>query len=256
MRPSLHELGDEWLRNVGMVGVFTAILFVVLLGVFFFLVPLSRQREAASTQERETPTPPAAGLEAAPTPTPVGVTGPLPTEAEPVGALAAWTDERYGFRVLLPERWRPATVDGAEGPLGAADYDVVFEDPATGARLAASVWEAAGWASFGAWATAAAPGYTSVDGGWPTNAVVAGHPALVVWSPETPTSPLRYAALLEVDGRFYRLAHTAPDGGGSVADFARALVSLGWAAEETVDLIPPLPAPSGRYYPSERLFDR
>jgi hypothetical protein len=38
-----------------------------------------------------------------------------------------------------------------------------------------------------------------------------------------------------------------------VADFVRAVVSFGWG-EETLDVIPPLPLPSARYYPASRLF--
>jgi hypothetical protein len=166
-----------------------------------------------------------------------------------------YQDPRYGFRLSVPGGWRQASVADEDRPALAADYDLVWEDPDSRARLSVSAWEGSRLTSFLLWTALVGAGMQSIDGQLPTNAVVAGQPALLLWAAESPSSPTRYALFLEHGGTFYRLAYGAHDGGAALGDFARALVSLRWDGEaDAVDVLPLRVAPADRYWPSERLF--
>jgi len=244
--------------------VITAILVPVLLITLPHAVQQLRHTEATATHERS----PADATSLAATSTAgVGVTAPaalpptlpapglpLPTPSGSGRQWRVYRDPQYGFQLEVPAGWRASEVGDEDAPASSADHSAVFEAADTGARLAVSVWEASELASFYLWAGVVARGMQSVDGQLPTNALVAGHAALVVWAPESPATPAQYAALLARQSRYYRLAYSATDGGAALGDFVRALVPLSWDGEETQDIIPPLPAPTGRFYPSNLLF--
>jgi hypothetical protein len=264
---SRRRLFDDNLHPVALVATVIGALCLILLAVLLFVAQLSRHGDTASTQELTAP-----GASSA-TGVPVGfgttlppTTGyPAPTSQVPVTPLttpgtipAHWhryVDQLYGFELELPEDWREATIEPAPMAVAEiADHDVAFEQPDTRARIAVSVWDAAGRAPFALWLGIVARGMVAVDGQLPTNAWVAGQPALVVWSPDTPTTPAHYGVFLERDGRYYRLTYSATDGGAGIGTFLRALVTLTWNDEPATDLIPRLPLPREPYYPSERLF--
>ena len=133
-----------------------------------------------------------------------------------------------------------------------------MEDPQTGARMALSIWAASDDQPLEGWARRVAPGMQPTDGSWEASATVAGQPALALWSPESATRPGHYATLLLAGGRLHALSYAAHDGGASLADYAKALVSLRWldSAEgaDRPDQVPLFPMPSPRFYPSGRLF--
>jgi len=186
---------------------------------------------------------------------------------EPASELAPTLarDAVLGFEMQVPGGWRRAEVAGT-APDG-AERDVIFEHPDGDARLAVSAWPAPADAAFSDFASGvAAAGMVSVDGRQPTNALIAGDPALVVGDRERPTAPVRFAALLGHGDRFYRVAWS---GAGPAADssiFLRALISLTWddtastsadtAAPDIVDIVPALAPNGGVYYPSASLFGR
>jgi hypothetical protein len=106
-----------------------------------------------------------------------------------------------------------------------------------------------------------------VDGAYPTNAFIAGEPALVVGEAESPTSPLRYAAFLAKGDSYLRIAWSAPTGAVRSTDYLRALATFQWpSADEASDpandsaaigagnQAPPLRLPAGLYFPSDSLF--
>lgn len=194
-----------------------------------------------------------------------------PAMAPPPAGWRVYRDAVHGLALMLPEGWREAAVEPA-GELAALlpDHDVVFESPDGGQRLAVSTWGAAERPPFAEFAASAVAGMQPVDGLWPTNAFVAGVPALVVGAPEAPTTPLSYAVLLEHDDRYHRIAWSAYDGARDATVFARALATLAWTAvadpaapaDGALDALRPLDAPmvprldlpSGVYFPSEALF--
>ncbi len=134
-----------------------------------------------------------------------------------------------GFFFDMPPGWRERRLQPSlgEDPL-ASDYDVIFESPGGEQRIAVSVWDAAERAAFPAWVMSVAGGMRSVDGNHPTNAYIAGLPALVVGEAETPTSPLRYAAFLAKHDRYVRIAWSSPDGSVGSTDFMRTLATFDW----------------------------
>ncbi len=188
--------------------------------------------------------------------TPLARPGLLPPgpETEPL------RDDALGLATWLPEGWQRVSLQGEDAPWSAADHDLVLEDPATGARLALSAWDAGQLPPLHLWLPGIAAGLQSVDGKWPVNAQIAGVPALVLWSPEDPTTPGRYAAFLSRGGRYYRLAYSARDGGAAVGAFVSMLARLTWLdasgselTSSSAALVPPLPLPSARYFPGEGL---
>lgn len=252
---------EEWANNVGIVAVVAAVLVLVVLAVFLYLVPLSRGQTVAYPAERApgsvgpTATPAAPATPGAGGAARAGVAV-LPSPVSQAAPLR-YVDARHGFEMQVPAGWRQAKISDAERPPLAADYDVVWEDPTSGARLAASVWDAEPTTSFVLWSALAGAGMTSVDGTAPYNAVVAGQPALLLAAPESPTMPARYAAFFGRAGKHYRLAYAAFDGGNAIADFARALASLRWPGDPPATLVLPLRTQAeGRYWPSEELFGR
>jgi hypothetical protein len=254
--------GGEWGRSLGVLAVVVVVLSLVLLAVFLHIVPLARERTEVASQEAgprvSSGVPPTVGSpDDALFTAPPGLTpqpGTIPTTDVPTTAVRTYQDADHGFRLDVPADWETATV-AQVGPLYAADYDVVFAAPGSPARIAVSAWSTTGRAPFGLWLPLAAGGMLAVDGRFPTNAVVAGRPAAIVWSPESAADAAYYAAFLEDGGRHYwRVAYGAGDGGEAITDFLRALVTLEWGSEPTLDTIPPLPAPTSRYHPRERLF--
>jgi hypothetical protein len=248
---------EEWANNVGIVAVVAAVLVLVVMAVFLYLVSLSRGQLVAypaermpATQTAATEAPAAGGAESpavagvAVLPSPVGQDPPV-----------RYLDARHGFEMQVPAGWRQAKVSDAERPPLAADYDVVWEDPSSHARLAASVWDAVPETSFMLWSALVGTGMSSVDGMTPYNAVVAGQPALLLGAPESPTTPARLAVFFGREGKHYRLAYTAHDGGAAISDYARALASLHWPSDPPATLVLPLRAlASGRFWPSDQLF--
>jgi hypothetical protein len=198
-----------------------------------------------------------------------------------------YVDARHGFELLVPGGWRQgksapeggggddpdvaaagpgagsgsldAPPAGAQAGLAglAADYDVAWEDPATGARLAVSAWEAGRVASFPLWSALVGAGMAPTAGEAPYNALVAGQPALLLWAPESAVSPARYALLFERGGRYFRLAYGAADGGAGLVDFGRAAASLRWPEDTPAAAVVPLSPPgAGRYWPGEAFIGR
>lgn len=167
--------------------------------------------------------------------------------------------EGLGASFVRRAAWRRAAVSFDEGDAAhQADVDLVLEAPDAGSRLALSAWNAGERAPFELWVLSVAGGMRSVDGQYPTNAVIGALPALIVGDPESPITPVRYAAFLDRGTHYVRLAWS---GGGASADpydFARALVTLAWddtlEADGGADTVPALDLPSGLYYPSEQLF--
>jgi len=216
----------------------------------------------------------AVGILSAPDETPADREPPAPlVQAAPPSGWRVYQDAVHGLALMLPEGWREA-VPQPSRELAALlpDHDAVFESPDGGQRLAVSTWGAAERPPFAEFAASAVAGMQPVDGLWPTNAFVAGVPALVVGAPEAPTTPLSYAVLLEHDDRYHRIAWSAYDGARDATVFARALATLAWTAvadpaapaapDEAADamrlgdapMVPRLDLPSGVYFPSEALF--
>ncbi len=250
---SLPRWREDWVTNAGVVGVIVVALVAVVLTVFLYVVPISRGRTSVLEGK---PGP----VAAAPVPGATG-TGPagdamLPSPAHG-GSPERYSDPRYGFELTVPAEWRRATVATEPRQTLAADYDVVWEHPDTGARLAVSAWDADTVTSFGLWSALLGAGMQSVDGRMPTNAVVAGQPALLLWAAETPTTPARWAVFLAHGDTYYRVAYAAQDGGAAIADYARALATLRWPGEASTPLMLPLRGqPGNHYWPSEGLFGR
>jgi len=179
----------------------------------------------------------------------LGTPGPLPTSAGRTELLTEYRDEAAGFSFALQPTWTPVVRETASDNGG--PRSVVFEDPATGARIAVTHWpQIGGAATQETWIEEHAPGMASVDGRWPTEAIVAGTPSLVLWADETPDTPARYTALVPHAGDLFAITYSARDGGQLLGEYARVLVTLEWSGTDTTDLIPPLPKPAGRYFPS------
>ena len=167
-------------------------------------------------------------------------------------------DPALGIRIELPRGWQSAVFDDADGPLGAADRDLVVEDPASGARMAVSAWDASELAPLNLWLMGVASGMRSVDGRWPSNARVAGEDAMALWAPESPTQPASYAVFLAHEGRYYRVAYAARDGGDAIDAFLTSLAQFDWlspavSASSEADTVPSLPMPAARYFPGQSL---
>jgi hypothetical protein len=148
----------------------------------------------------------------------------------------------------LRDTWRRAEVATTEPAFPDAGYDVVFEDPASGARLGVSVWDDGGVEAIALWVPLVAPGMRPVSGRWEPTDTVAGEPALAMWSADSATLPTRYASFLSHAGRRYRVAYSAADGGTLIGEFVRALVSLEFGSADTADLVAPLPQPTPRTF--------
>lgn len=178
------------------------------------------------------------------------VRGPLPIPPGADRELLPYRDEAAGFAFQRLASWEARTPGPVEDEDGRS-RTVVFEDPDSRARLAVTVWPGRGATPPArAWVEQQAPGMDSVDDHWPTEAVVAGVPAVIVWRDESPDAPARYAAFVRRGGDLVRIAYAASDGGALLGEFARALVTLEWEDGDTTDLVPPLPRPAGRYFPS------
>lgn len=266
-----EKLQEDESHEVIMVVVLMVLFFAVLGVTFVYMVSQLQHREASAPQEQSTvfgdtladpaaaavPTSGADQPTVAPKPSPVGLPAagsPLPTPGEG-HRWREYQEPVTGLSLQVPDHWQHALLRREDSPAPVADIDVVFEDTASAARLAVSAWDASQLASFTSWASTTARGMQSVDGRLPVNALVAGREALVTWAPESATTPATYAAFLEREGIFYRVAYTAADGGGAIGDFIRALVTLEWDEAQTVDTVPPLPVPTGRYFPSDLLFE-
>ncbi len=190
-----------------------------------------------------------------------------PQEAESTENFLIERIDGLGASFVRRGQWSRAEVLLAEGDgPDQADIDVILEAPDGGSRLALSAWNATERVPFELWVLSVAGGMRSIDGQYPFNAMIGGVPALIVGDPETPTSPVRYAAFLDRDSYFIRLAWS---GGGPSADpydFARALVTLNWDdspgaavdaaanAASDFDTVPAFDLPNGLYYPSDSLF--
>lgn len=178
------------------------------------------------------------------------VTGPLPVPPGAGRDLVPYRDAAGGFAFERLASWEARTPGRIEDDDGRS-RTVVFEERGSRARLTVTVWPGRGATPPArAWVEEQAPGMDSVDGRWPTEAVVAGVPAVIVWRDESPDAPARYAAFVRHGGDLVRVAYAASDGGALLGEFARALVTLEWEDGDTTDLIPPLPRPAGRYYPA------
>jgi hypothetical protein len=244
---SLPKWREDWVMNTGVVGVIVIALVLVVLSVFLYVVPLSQGRATVR---------PGNGQPVAAAPGP-GTTAPVLPSPAVAGAPERYTDPRYAFDLAIPAGWRRAAVTDEARPALAADYDVVWEQPDTGARIAVSAWDARTVTSFLLWSALLGAGMQSADGQTPTNAIVAGRPALLLWAPETPTTPARLAVFLARGNTYYRIAYTAYDGDAAVADYARALATLHWPGDAASTLVLPLRGlPNSRYWPSERLYGR
>jgi len=180
--------------------------------------------------------------------------------AAPHARLHNYRDPRDGFEVIVDATWRAVALEGGRrDPLPAAAYSVTFAQSGTGARMSIRRWQVADAIGVDRWAVDVASGSVSVNGRMPTNAMIAGVPAVLVWSPESPVVPARYEAFFRRGGQIYGVAYAAYDGGRAATDFIRLLVTLEWAGaggsvQPHVDLIPPLPSPEARFFPSARLF--
>jgi hypothetical protein len=205
-----------------------------------------------------------AGSAVAASPVDPSLNVPFPPSVGSATDLEAFRDGEAGFGFQLPPGWQRTRVtpDLDRDPM-AADYDVIFESPDQAQRIAVSVWDAAERADFKTWVLSAAGGMRPVDGAYPTNAYIAGEPALVVGEAESPTSPLRYAAFLAKGGSYLRIAWSAPTGAVRSTDYLRALATFQWpSADEATDSAtqgagnqaPPLRLPAGLYFPSDSLF--
>ena len=178
--------------------------------------------------------------------------GVLPTWPSAGMEPAEHVDHRYRFRLRLMPAWSPIAPVAPDGGQDKA-YHLAFEHPGTGARLAITVWPGAGTTATTRERVAElAPGMQSVDGHWPTGAMVGGEPAIIVWHDEEPDQPARYATFVRRAGDLYRIAYSARDGGLLLPEYARALVSLEWSEEDTTDLVPPMPRPTGRFFPPSK----
>lgn len=265
-------------REAGSIGAAAAALvalFLVLLSVFVYLSRLNRGPVGAgpSGTPPAGPGPVTQGEDAPPEVTALPIAG--PPAAAPggafldvlsvltVGAADAYQthrDEAWSYELLLPGSWEAATVAATGQRLAEPAHDRVLQEPATGARLALSVWDAADEENLTlqAWAERVAPGLSPVGDSWEPNATVAGEPALCLWSAEAASQPLRLATLLRHGDRLYLLSYGAPDGGAALAHYVKALVSLRFLDQDpaagTADQIPLLPLPDPRYYPSGLLF--
>ena len=181
--------------------------------------------------------------------------GVLPTQTHP-SQPRRYSDPAFGFQVMLPDNWQAAEVHADDAtPIDAADYDVVFEEPESHARMSFSVWANPAQIPLNMWIMDAGSGMRSVRDQWPTNAFIAGAPALVMWSPETPATPARYGAFFVHDQQYWRVLYSADDGGVAAADFVRALRTLGWSDGDTGAIVPPLQWPTARYFPHARLYE-
>jgi hypothetical protein len=283
--------GRPAIQSVGAASAALASLFLVLLSVFVFTSRLVRGDDAGRVQlGRE------AGAASAPRSLGRGQTGgsvASRTEDSPAAAQLArlatkdaasefvsFEDPALGLSTSLPAGWREATFRDAADPhsaadshgatdsLNAADRDRLLEDPASGARLAISAWDARDLAPLELWVMGVASGMRSIDGRWPSNARLAGEDAIALWAPESPTQPARYAVFLAHGGRYYRLAYAANDGGAAMGAYALMLARLRWLdarselgsepsdvtdSEDLADAetatLPPLPLPGSRYFP-------
>jgi hypothetical protein len=248
------RLSDPEARSMGLIASLMVLVFLVMLSVFLYISRLARDGNPWTTDAAAT----TVAADATPTEDPTvgssAVAALLPTPRQD-SPLARYADARFGFRLDLPEHWRHAVAVDPAPIFPTADYDVVFEEATSHARLAVSVWENAPDDASTLWAALVAPGLQSVDGRWPTEAQVSGVPAAVLWADETPVVPARYAVCLVRDGRRYRVAYAASDGGARLSEYARAVVSFELGADDTPDTIPPLPRPGGRYFPTEALFE-
>jgi hypothetical protein len=200
------------------------------------------------------------GLPGSAAPTATAAAGrPLVPPAGTTVRLETYRDPQGEFQLMIDRSWQAAETDG-EGAPPAAERDLTFVQPASGARLAVSIWDAAAGIALDRLATDLAPGLVPVDGRWPSNAMVAGERAIVLWAPESPAVPAVYAVFFEHEGRVYRVAYAANDGGAALLDFLRLLVTLEWIAPDgsvgdTIDTIPPLAQPPSRYFPSAALLE-
>ncbi len=180
---------------------------------------------------------------------------PLAVPAGRQAPLETYRDPEGDFQVEIPRTWQAAVIDGSTAPWPAADQDVIWIQPDSGARLAVSMWQLGAQVPLPRAALEFAPGQAPVSANGPTNAMVAGVPALVLWAPESPVLPAVYTTLLQHEGAVYRVSYAANDGGAALVDYVRLLVSLEWttpdgSAGDTLDTIPPLPQPTSRYFPS------
>ncbi len=257
---------DEGQRHTMVVAGLTAVLFLVLLAPFVRTLRLVRglgpvdstAMEGAATAvvtgtiESEILTGSRPG--GASSPEAAEAAGsPLPTPGE----AADWTayhDPTYRFSLEIPMSWEQQTLDHPASRYE-PDTDVLFEDAASGARLAVSVWQASSERPVDEWLEEVTSGLEPVDGRRPYNSLVAGRDALVTWSAETPTYPAQYAAFVPGPDHNYRVSYSAVDGGAAMPVFIRALVSLSLDGSEALDTIPPLPMPDGEYFPRPREGD-
>ena len=251
-------LGD---RQMGSMVVLVTILLLVLVAVLGYVTRMASLSRVglAGTPPASTVAPEATGgPTGSPAPTigaPAGA-GLLPTVSARAGSLTTYRDERDGFRLQVQSFWRKAAVSSDPRWPVEPDYDVVFEEPVTGARLAVSRWPEGAPVAASQWVRLLAPGMEPVDGRWPSVATVAGEAATLVWSDESATAPARYGAFFERNGRRYAVTYSAADGGGLAEEYVRALVTLEWTEADTPDLIPLPPRCGNRYYPSTALFGR
>lgn len=200
------------------------------------------------------------GLPASAVPTATAAGGrPLVPPAGTTVRLETFSDPQGDFQLKMDRSWQATETGGAGASPPAAERDLTFVHPDTGARLAVSIWDAGADVALDRLALDLAPGLAPVDGRRPSNAMVAGEPAIVLWAPESPAVPAVYAAFFEHQGRVYRVAYAANDGGAALLDFVRLLVTLEWVAPDgsvgdTIDTVPPLTQPASRYFPSAALL--
>lgn len=171
-----------------------------------------------------------------------------------------------GFGLHLPDGWQRTERQSDASLPSFGDHDLILQDPQSGARFAISSWDAEGLASLPLFLGRIAPGFQPVDGDWQSNAEISGQPALVLWAPDSPTTPARYLAAMEHQGRFICLGYTALDGGAARERFKQLLESMRFHAVDHARLagdvegardttrLPRLPLPEGRYFPAESLF--
>ncbi|MCB0217631.1 MAG: hypothetical protein H6648_05645 [Caldilineae bacterium] len=284
LRPQSHGPRGR-VQAIGTASGALASLFVVLLSVFIYTSRLIRPAEVDGANLRETrwdasnPDPlahpgsggasadgseagpgeaPPAGLEPSVARGPATEASVLLGDPSTGDDTVLVEDPALGVRIALPRGWQSADFDADDGPLGAADRDLVVEDPATGARMALSAWDARELAPLHLWVMGVASGMRSVDDVWPSNARVAGEDAIALWAPESPIRPASYAVFLAHDGRYYRVAYAARDGGDAIDRFVTALAQLDWlspavSASAEADTLPPLPMPAARYFPGQGL---
>jgi len=188
---------------------------------------------------------------------PGAVPGPIPTQSGESADIVTYSDPVFGFRLDHLETWKPVVVEthGGAFALTRKQYNVLFVHQGSPGRLAVTVLDdvPVGERDLVSLAALLDPEMKPVDGRKPTNATIAGRPALIVWRQETPIAPTTYAAVLHDAGTAYAIQYEAADGGRMLEEFLRAIVTFELGPGNSPDTVPPMPRPTPRFYPQDVL---